>query len=87
MNYAGQQRVSSPSERLLHALLLSILGHPIPPNICAGSSMAKSRQPSKPHRRAHSLLDQYGKRSQSERIAAIKIEDPYDTSASALRPP
>jgi hypothetical protein len=56
------------------------------------SRMAKPRPPTKPRRpRAHSLLPQYGKRLQSERIAAIKIEDPYDTSAhrtaTAVAPP
>jgi hypothetical protein len=54
--------------------------------------MAKPRPPSKPHRpRAHSLLNQYGKRLQSERIAAMKIEDPYASSAhqvvTAVAPP
>ncbi len=48
--------------------------------------MGKPRQQSR-RAKAYSLVGQYGGVPQSERIAAIKIEDPYDTSASALRPP
>jgi hypothetical protein len=92
LNYTGQQPVSGPHECLLHTLLLSILGHPIPPKHKRSAPMPKSRPPTKPRRpRAHSLLPQYGKRSQNQRIAAIKIEDPYDTSAhspaTAVAPP